>query len=213
MYQIIKTDGKTAGFVEDLRYIKQHPSNGAYVEADELTAQGVAVNGTPYNLLGRAGLSRTLDTVHIVELADDEAAGVQLTVAQTAKLEALSAACNAAIVGGCDVALSGGVTGHISLTAEDQINLTNAYATIQAGAAGYPYHLDGTLCGVYSAADINTMAQAATAHKLYHTTYFNHLKEWVKRSETVEAVEAIVYGSDLPEDLAANMAAVLGAAS
>lgn len=213
MYQIIKADGKTAGFVTELRYIKVHPSSGAYVRADELTAQGVAVNGVPYNLAGRAELSRLLDTVHIVELTDEEATGVQLTVAQTAKLEELSTACNAAIVGGCDVVLSGGVTGHIALTAEDQINLTNAYASVQSGAAGYPYHLDGALCGIFSAEDINTMAQAATAHKLYHTTYFNHLKEWVKRSKTVEAVEAITYSSALPEDLATNMEAILGVTS
>jgi len=64
---------------------------------------------------------------------------------------------------------------------------------------------------MYSAADILTMAQTATAHKLYHTTYFNHLKAWVERSSAEEAA-AIVYGSELPEDLAANMTALLAAA-
>lgn len=136
-----------------------------------------------------------------------------LDAAKEAKLSDLSAACNAAIVAGCDVALSDGSAGHISLTNEDQINLTNAYASISAGAEEYPYHLDGQLCAMYSAADIQTMAQAATAHKLYHTTYYNHLKAWVERCEAMEDVEAITYGSELPEDLAANMAAVLGNAA
>lgn len=48
--------------------------------------------------------------------------------------------------------------------------------------------------------------------KLYHTTYYNHLAAWVRRCETVKDVEAIAYGSELPEDLAANMAAILAAA-
>lgn len=131
---------------------------------------------------------------------------------RSAKLAELSAACSAAITAGCDVALTDGATGHISLTAEDQINLSAAAQAVEQGAAGYPYHLDGQLCTLYPAADIMTMAQAATAHKLYHTTYYNHLAAWVRRCGTVEAVEAITYGAELPEDLAENMEAVLDSA-
>lgn len=127
---------------------------------------------------------------------------------QTARLSALSAACNAAITAGCGVTLSTGA-GHISLTAEDQINLTNAAAAVEGGAAAYPYHLDGQLCALYPAADILTMARTATAHKLYHTTYYNHLAAWVRRCETVEEVQGITYGAALPDDLADNMAAIL----
>lgn len=135
-----------------------------------------------------------------------------LSQLQPQKLAELSAACNVAILSGCDVTLSDGSSGHISLTAEDQINLTTAMAAVEQGAAGYPYHLDGQLCALYSAADITAMAQAATAHKLYHTTYYNHLAAWVRRCETVQEVQAITYGADLPEDLAANMAGILTAA-
>ena len=130
---------------------------------------------------------------------------------RAAKLRELSASCNAAITAGCDVVLSAG-GGHIALTAEDQINLSTATAAVEAGAAGYPYHLDGQLCAIFPAADIMAMAQAATAHKLYQTTYYNHLAAWVRRCETAEELEAVTYGDALPEDLAANMAAVLEAA-
>lgn len=126
------------------------------------------------------------------------------------KLSELSAACNAAIVSGCDVVLSAG-SGHIALTAEDQINLSTALTSVEQGAAGYPYHLDGQLCTIFPAEDIHTMARAATAHKLYHTTYCNHLAAWVRRADAAE-LEGITYGAELPEDLAANMAAVLAAA-
>lgn len=135
-----------------------------------------------------------------------------LETAQAAKLAELSAACNAAITAGCSVTLSDGSAGHISLTAEDQINLTNACASVEAGMEAYPYHLDGQLCALYQAADILAMGRAATVHKLYHTTYYNHLAAWARRCESVEEVRAITYGADLPEDLAANMAAILAAA-
>lgn len=135
-----------------------------------------------------------------------------LETVQAAKLAELSNACNAAIVSGCSVTLTDGSSGHISLTAEDQINLTNACSAVEGGAEAYPYHLDGALCALYPAADILAMGRAATAHKLYHTTYYNHLAAWVRRCETVEEVSAVTYGADLPKDLAANMAAILAAA-
>lgn len=131
---------------------------------------------------------------------------------RTAKLTELSAACNAAITAGCDITLSAG-SGHISLTAEDQINLSTATAAVEQGAAGYPYHLDGQLCAIYPAADIRAMAAAATAHKLEQTTYYNHLAAWVRRTETAEELTAITYGAALPKDLGDNMAAILGAAN
>ena len=143
--------------------------------------------------------------------ADREARKPIVTLAevQSAKLAELSTACSQAIISGCDVELSA-ASGHISLTAEDQINLTAALNTVEQGAAGYPYHLDGQLCAIFSAADIRLLAQAAASHKLYHTTYYNHLAAWVRRSETAEEVQAITYGTALPEDLAANMANMLG---
>ena len=130
-----------------------------------------------------------------------------LEAAKSAKLSELSIACNAAIVAGCDVTLST-TKGHISLTDEDQINLTTAVGAVQQGATGYPYHLDGQLCAIYPAADIIAMGAAATAHKLYHTTYCNHLMAWARRA-TADELERITYGAALPADLAANMEEVL----
>lgn len=125
------------------------------------------------------------------------------------KLAELSRACSQAIVAGCDVVLSN-ASGHISLTAEDQINLTAALNAVEQGAVAYPYHLDGQLCAMFPAADIRKLAEAASGHKLYHTTYYNHLAVWVRRCTESAEVHAITYGAELPEDLAANMAAILG---
>lgn len=136
----------------------------------------------------------------------------RLPLLKAAKLAELSAACNAAITAGCDVELSDGSIGHISLTAEDQINLTNACAAVEGGAEAYPYHLDGRLCALYPAADVLAMGRAATVHKLYHTTYYNHLAAWVRRCETAEELSGITYGAALPEDLEQSMAVILAAA-
>lgn len=129
------------------------------------------------------------------------------------KLSGLSAAGNAAIVAGVDVVLpSTEETEHFALEETDQINLSTALTAVEQGAAGYPYHADRQLCRMYPAADILMILQAAIQHKLYHTTYCNHLLAWARRAETAEELTGITYGAELPEDLATNMAAVLAAA-
>ena len=129
------------------------------------------------------------------------------------KLSELSTSCNAAITAGMDVETTQG-TEHFALEDTDQINLTTALSAVQSGAAGYPYHADGQLCRMFAAAEIQAIAAASVKHKLYHTTLCNHLLTWARRAETREELSGITYASDgMPEDLAANMAAVLAAAA
>lgn len=125
------------------------------------------------------------------------------------KLAELSASCNAAITDGMDVETTKGAE-HFSLQETDQINLTTALSAVQSGAVGYPYHADGQLCRLFTAAEIQAIAAASVRHKLYHTTLCNHLLTWARRAETREELTGITYAADgLPEDLAANMASVL----
>lgn len=145
----------------------------------------------------------------IEDVPDDRA----LEEIRADKLVELSAACNAAITAGMDVETTQG-TEHFSLQETDQINLTTALSAVQSGAAGYPYHADGQLCRLFTAAEIQAIAVASVKHKLYHTTLCNHLLTWARRAETKEELSGITYSADrLPEDLAANMAAVLSAAA
>ena len=132
---------------------------------------------------------------------------------RTDKLAELSSSCNDAITAGMDVETTQG-TEHFALQETDQINLTTALSAVQAGASGYPYHADGQLCRLFTAAEIQAIAAASVRHKLYHTTLCNHLLTWARRAETAEDLDGITYSADgLPEDLAANMAAVLAAAA
>ena len=123
------------------------------------------------------------------------------------KLAELSSSCNAAITAGMDVETTQG-TEHFSLQETDQINLTTALSAVQAGASGYPYHADGQL------SEIQAIAAASVKHKLYHTTLCNHLLTWARRADTREELTGITYAADgMPDDLAANMAAVLAEAA
>lgn len=130
-----------------------------------------------------------------------------LDTVRTDKLAEVSAACNAAITAGMDVETTQG-TEHFSLQETDQINLTAAVTAVQQGAAGYPYHADGELCRMFTAAEINAVGDASIAHKLYHTTYCNHLFAWIRRA-TASELAGITYGAELPADLAASMQALL----
>jgi len=132
---------------------------------------------------------------------------------KASKLTMVNTACNAAITAGCDVILTDGTVEHYSLSETDQINLSAAVAAVQAGTAAYPYHADGELCRMYQADDIMLIGTAATGHKLYHTTYCNHLRSWIQRVKMVEELDAISYGVELPDDLSSNMAAILAAVS
>ena len=112
----------------------------------------------------------------------------------------MSAACNAAIISGIDVALNNGNTYHYSLTIEDQINLMNLQSMIVSGAEAVPYHADGEECRFYDAADFTLIVQAATAWKLYHESYFNSLRGYIQSLETDEEFDTITYGMEIPEE-------------
>lgn len=140
------------------------------------------------------------------------AKAAELEALRPEKLVELSEACYAAIVKGFAVELADGSTEHFAMEETDQINLTAALAAVEQGAPGYPYHADGQLCRIYTAADITTIAKAATAHKMYHTTYCNHAMTWARRAKTGDELAGIYYGATLPEDLAENMAEVLSSA-
>lgn len=149
----------------------------------------------------------------IAEWEEENKDSRTIDVIRADKLVELSAACNAAITAGMDVETTKG-TEHFSLQETDQINLTTALSAVQSGAAGYPYHADGQLCRLFTAAEIQAIAAASVKHKLYHTTLCNHLLTWARRADTKEELSGITYSADgMPEDLAANMAAVLAASA
>lgn len=124
-------------------------------------------------------------------------------------IESISSAAGKAIISGVELETSKGME-HFSLTAEDQMNIQNLSMQAAAGAEYVLYHSDGNLCRRFSPQEIMLVAQKAVEHATYHQTYFNHLKAWILRLETLEEIEGIDYGAVLPDDLQKSMSVLLG---
>lgn len=172
-----------------------------YLDKPLITQDGIY----QYKLVGTTPIERSEEEI----AAERETKN--FTKNQQNKLIALSTACNQAITNGMDVETTEG-TEHFSLEETDQINLTIAVSAIEQGAKGYPYHTDKKLCRMFTAGEIKSIAESATAHKLYHTTLCNHLLTLTRRATTTAELDKITYSADcLPLDLAQNMQKVLAA--
>lgn len=127
------------------------------------------------------------------------------------KVDMANGTCEATIYAGVDAELSAGIQ-HFALTPNDQTNIDSMFAAVTLGATEYPYHADGEKCAMYSAADILTLYVAYKGFVTQQTTYCNFLKIWINRETDPAVLGAICYGSELPEDLAAEMQTILAAA-
>lgn len=95
---------------------------------------------------------------------------------------------------------------HFSLEERDKTMLLAIYAMVKGGLTSFPYHAIGatgrnSICTIYSDSDIARIAVAAFAFITFHESYCNMMIQWLDRSDTVEEVEGIVYGAELPDDL------------
>lgn len=123
-----------------------------------------------------------------------------LAEVQAAKKQEVTAACEQIIYAGINVTLSDSSIEHYSLTEHDQLNLFGKQIQVSAGQDRIEYHADGQPCRYYTAADMQTIIQAAMWHVSYHTTYCNALNMWIAGCETADEVSAIFYGADVPEE-------------
>jgi len=133
------------------------------------------------------------------------------TLAQK-KAAMVSQACQEVIYAGVDVELSTGRK-HFSLATHDQANIDSMFAAVTLGATEYPYHEDGGKCVMYPAKDIISLYVAYKSFVTQQTTYCNFLRVWLNRERDPQVLGEIVYGSQLPDDLAAEMQEVLEAAN
>lgn len=133
----------------------------------------------------------------------------QLETLRAEKLKAASDACEQAICAGIDVTFSDGTQEHFSLQPNDQTNIDGIFSAVTLGVTSYPYHADGELCKMYSASDIVKLYVAAKGHVTQQTTYNNALRQWIKRETSLDTLKSITYGSELPDDLKADVADIL----
>lgn len=119
---------------------------------------------------------------------------------RASKKAEISAVCEGVIYSGFDVTLSDGELYHFSLTEKDQLNLFGKQAQLAAGAEQVEYHADGQPCRYYSRPDMQDIIEAAMWYVSYHTTYCNAINMWIAGCQTVDEVQEIYYGADVPEE-------------
>lgn len=138
------------------------------------------------------GLATTTDVVELV--GEDNA----ITVIRNAKIEEISAACNAVITAGFDIELAGNIE-HFNLSVEDQSNIANLFRVVELGGTEFPYQADGGKCRIYTAQEIAQIYITAQTIITTQTTYHNALKAYVQSLTSVDNISVATYGMTLPK--------------
>lgn len=210
MYKIIQNN-KVVDVVNRPRFVK-FLSSGHIAITDKTSAQGIASsdNQTIYSFIP----SNKYQVVKIEEISADEFKSLKtllnsgqepdanvtlLEKAKTAKIKILSTTCKNKIVSGFSVILSDGNEYNFKLTVEDQLNLMMLENQLNAGASTFIYHATEQPCRVYNRDDATKIVNAFKAHTIYHTTYFNTAKQYIKSLVDVEKVNMFIYGADVSE--------------
>lgn len=137
------------------------------------------------------------DGENIIKRSEEEIKQDHLPSLIKAKGQEIRNICHNKIIKGFDLNNQ-----HFSLEETDQLNLTTAATAIKNGLTSYPYHADGEICRIYTADEINSIVQAATYHKLYHTTLCNHLLQQLNTITQNYQLMAIDYS---PEALSSEL--------
>lgn len=161
---------------------------------------------------GKITVAQYLTVFPVTE--DNPATDELIDLFRIGKLVEVRNVCNNMIENGIDVATknSGDTTEHFSLDSYSQNNITNMFYSVMAGVEEYPYHADGKECVTYSKEDIVSIYVAAQSAITYHTTYNNILRTFINRTNDVNTLANIVYGMELPKDLALVMQTNIDAA-
>lgn len=139
--------------------------------------------------------------------SEDELEADILPSLREAKHAEISAANELAIYAGIDVETTQGAE-HFSLTDKDQINLAVAKNAVDCGDTEHLYHADGKEYRSFTADEIRKISQAAMDHIMRCNIYCNHVFAWINESNSSE-LDAIVYGSSLPEHFSNNIKKLL----
>lgn len=122
---------------------------------------------------------------------------------QNSKISELSNICSQTIYAGTDVEYNG-TKKHYTYTVDDQINLSQLFSTLLAGATAASYHADGEACRMYDSAELTNLYVTLAAFKTSHLTYFNQMKQYIKTLEDKEVITAIKYGDELTGEYLSN---------
>ena len=210
MYKIIQNNN-VIDVVNVPRFVK-FLSSGHIAITDKTSAQGIAGsdNNTIYSFIA----SNKYQVVTIKEISAEEfeslhellSSGQEVSAdlpllekAKAAKVRALSAVCKNKITAGFSVQLSDSNTHNFKLTVEDQLNLMMLENQLASGATAFIYHATDEPCRIYSKEDTISIVNAFRNHILYHTTYFNVAKQYIKSLVDIEKINMFSYGMNVSD--------------
>ena len=119
-----------------------------------------------------------------------------LTHAKHSKLNSLAEQCKSKIIAGFSINFKTGKQS-FKLTTEDQLNLMQIESQLAAGETCFVYHATNQPCRTYSKKDMLKIVKAFRKHVLYHTTYYNAVKQHINSLSDIEKINRFEYGMDV----------------
>ncbi len=214
MIKIIKNE-KVIDVVRVPRFIKFLPS-GHVAITDKASAQGIVGSDTTsiYSFTPVAHQTAGVVTVADInleefnrlkallndkqEISADESA---LAEAKRAAIKRLSNICKNKITDGFTIKLSDGELYSFKLTTEDQLNLMIIENQLNSGVETFIYHATDQPCRFFMRDDMIKIISSFKSYTLYHTTYFNAAKQYIKSLHDIEKVNLFTYGTDISESV------------
>lgn len=205
-------DNKTKKIIDVLqnpKYIKFLP-HGRIYNTNRQTAHGVlGRDGRIYSFTNN--VDPDIITITLYEITEEEFTRLEslvnsgtmeidpvaLEAAIVNKITELSNTCNERITNGFTVQLSDCTEYRFHLTTEDQLNLLQHEFQYQQGIKSFVYHAAGCPCVVFSRKDMAKILSKFKRHVLYHTTYFNTAKQYLKTLVDINKITNFTYGVDV----------------
>ena len=122
--------------------------------------------------------------------------GAELEFVRDQKIKQMSAECRSAIINGVDIENSDGTLSHYSFKLEDQIELMQI---INDGQDLVLYHADDEVYRQYTLEQIQQIYDEFIRLKNENRIYFNALKQYIQSLSTIEAINQIYYGIQIPD--------------
>lgn len=210
MIKIIQNE-KVIDVVRVPRFIKFLPS-GHVAITDKSSAQGIVGSDTTsiYSFTPVAHKTAGVVTIADITLEDfnrlkallddkqeisaDESA---LAEAKRLAIRRLSNICKNKITAGFTIKLSDNKLYSFKLTTEDQLNLMIIESQLNSGAETFVYHATDLPCRFFTRNDMIKIINTFKSYTLYHTTYFNVAKQYIRSLLDIEKVNLFTYGTDV----------------
>lgn len=212
MLKIIQND-KVIDVVRVPRYLK-FLSSGHVAITDKSSAQGIAGSDKKSIYSFTPVAHKTAGVVAVEEVSEEEfnrlkkllEEGLTISADETALAEAkrttlrrLSNICKNKITEGFSIKLSDGELYNFKLTTEDQLNLMIIENQLNSGVETFIYHATDQPCRFFAREDMIKIVNTFKQYTLYHTTYFNVAKQYIKSLTDIEKVNLFTYGTDVSE--------------